>query len=274
MENVLQNLTLENIVSVASPILLALLVIIIGFYVAGAVSRLIKKRIEASEMDSSLAPFLSSLVSVLLKILVLVSAASTLGMEVASFAAIIAAAGFAIGMALQGSLANFAGGVMILTFKPFKVGDVITAQGFTAVVDQIQVFNTVLRTFDNQIITVPNGQLSNSPITNINRESTRRVDLAFGVGYDSDIDKVREVLKSVVDRCPHLMEDKDVAIVMTELADSSINFAVRLWTQTPNYWDVYFFMLENVKKEFDAANINIPYPTMDVNINQPTPSSL
>jgi len=268
MENLFETLTLESIVSFARPILLALLVIIIGFYVAGAISRFLKRRIEASEMDSSLAPFLSSIVGVLLKVLVLISAAATLGMEVTSFAAIVAAAGFAIGMALQGSLANFAGGVLILTFKPFQVGDVITAQGFTGVVDQIQVFNTVLRSFDNQIITIPNGQLSNAPITNINKESTRRVDMSFGVGYNEDIDKVRDVLKTVVDKCPHLLEDKDVAIVMTELADSSVNFAVRLWTNTTDYWNVYFFMLENVKKAFDAEGINIPYPTMDVNVNQ------
>jgi len=270
MENFWEDVDLQAILDIVKPVLLALLVIIVGFYITGVITRNLRKRILSSNIDDSLAPFLSSLISVLLKVLVLISAASTLGMDVVSFAGIIAAAGFAIGLALQGSLANFAGGVLILVFKPFKVGDVITAQGFTGVVDQIQVLNTVLRLFDNQIVIVPNGQIANGPITNINQESTRRVDITFGVSYNDDIDKVRNVLRSVVDSCPNLLEDKEKVIVLTELGDSSVNFTVRLWTETPNYWSVYFYMLENVKKQFDANDINIPFPTMEVNVSQHT----
>ena len=190
------------------------------------------------------------------------------GIETTSFVAILGAAGLAVGLALQGSLANFAGGVLILMFKPFKVGDLIEAQGFIATVKEIQIFNTILKTADNRIVIIPNGSLSNGSMVNINQESTRRVDFVFGIGYEDDIDKAKSILNTLADNDSRVLKDPAKVIVLSELADSSVNFTVRLWAKTEDYWGVYFDMQEAVKKSFDQQGISIPYPQQDVHMHQ------
>ncbi|KZY86423.1 mechanosensitive ion channel protein MscS, partial [Oleiphilus sp. HI0072] len=178
------------------------------------------------------------------------------------------AAGLAVGLALQGSLANFAGGVVILLFKPFKVGDLIEAQGYIGSVSEIQIFNTILKTGDNRVVIIPNGSLSSSSMVNINKETTRRVDLSFGIGYGDDIDQAKSLLKSLASHDARVLKDPAPVFVVAELADSSVNFTVRLWVNTSDYWGVFFDMQEGVKKAFDAHGISIPYPQQDVYMHQ------
>lgn len=249
-------------------VLLAIVVLFIGFKVTNFITRLVDKKLAKNNVDESLRPFLISVLSWLLKIAVFISAANTAGFKTTSFIALLGTAGLAIGLALQGSLSNFAGGVLILLLKPFKVGDVISAQGFTGAVDRITTFSTYLRTPDNQIISIPNGGLANSPITNINQEATRRVDFVFGIGYEDDIDKARSILENLLNSDSRVLKDPKYVIVVGELADSSVNFVVRAWVETQNYWGVHFDMIENVKKKFDQEKISIPYPQTDVHLHQ------
>lgn len=242
----------------------ALIVLIAGWIFIGILSSLFGRMMDKRKVDESLKPFVKSLVSVLLKVLLLITVAGMVGIEMTSFIAIIGAAGLAIGLALQGSLANFAGGVLILLFKPFKVGDFIEAQGMSGKVSEIQIFNTVLKTPDNKTIIMPNGPLASSNLVNFSTEPTRRVDFVFGIGYDSNIDKAKKVLQELIDADTRILDDPASAMMVSELADSSVNITVRVWAKTADYWGVYFDMLENVKKSFDKARINIPYPQMDV----------
>lgn len=190
------------------------------------------------------------------------------GIETTSFIAILAAAGLAIGLALQGSLANFAGGVLILMFRPYKVGDFVDAQGVTGTVDEIQIFNTVIKTGDNKRIIVPNGAISNGIITNFSAEATRRVDFIFGIGYDDDIAQAKSTLKRIFAEDDRVFTDPEPLVVVSELADSSVNFTCRVWVNAADYWGVFFDTTEKVKLVFDKENISIPYPQSDVHIHQ------
>lgn len=257
---------LELSLSYGPKLVLAILTLIIGFW-------LIKKVVSGADKsfsakDPTLGKFASSVASVLLKAVLLIAVASMVGIETTSFVAILGAAGLAVGLALQGSLANFAGGVLILMFKPFKVGDLIEAQGFIATVKEIQIFNTILKTADNRIVIIPNGALSNGSMVNINQESTRRVDFVFGIGYEDDIDKAKSILNTLADNDSRVLKDPAKQIVLSELADSSVNFTVRLWVNTADYWGVYFDMHEAVKKSFDQQGISIPFPQQDVHMHQ------
>jgi len=244
-----------------------LLVLFIGFKIAKVIANQVRKALLKGNFDDSLVPFLSSLVATILKILVVVSAMGMLGIEMTSFIAILGAAGLAIGMALSGTLQNFAGGVMILVFKPFKVGDFVEAQGQMGVIKEIQIFNTIMTTVDNKRIIIPNGGLSNSTMTNFSAEPVRRVDFTFGIGYGDDIDKAKKVLFEEIAKFPQILKEPAEPFVgVSELADSSVNFAVRVWVKGADYWDVFFGMNENVKKAFDASNISIPFPQTDVHI--------
>ncbi|WMX13325.1 MULTISPECIES: mechanosensitive ion channel family protein [unclassified Aureispira] len=256
----------ESFINALKSLGLAILVWIVGTIVINQVVKVITNAMQRAKMDASLRPFLISMIGTLLKVLLMLAVASTLGMEVTSFVAILSAAAFAVGMALQGGLANFAGGVMILVFKPFKIGDVIISQGFTGKVREIQIFNTILVTPDNQVIILPNGPVSNGPIQNITMEPTRRVDMTFGIGYGDDIQKAKEVIDQVLKSCPHITDHSKTAVFVSSLGDSSVNFAVRPWAATADYWAVHSYMQENIKLEFDRNNIGIPYPTMDVNV--------
>lgn len=219
-----------------------------------------KKIMEKGDYDVSLQKFLLNLGSWILKILLIITLLGTLGVPTTSFAAIIGAAGLAIGLALQGSLANFAGGVLIMIFRPFKIGDLIEAQGEVGVVKEIEIFTTRLIGRSNKEVILPNGALSNGNIVNYSTEGTRRVDLTFGVGYDSDIKKTKEVLMNVISAHPKVINDPAPTVNVLELADSSINFTVRPWCKTEDYWTVYFDVTEQTKEALDTAGIEIPYP--------------
>ncbi|MCF6295216.1 MAG: mechanosensitive ion channel [Flavobacteriaceae bacterium] len=248
------------ILNFSPQILTALAILIIGLFLIRIVTKLSRKMMKKSGVDVTLQKFLSNLVGWTLKILLFVVVISKLGIETTSFAAILAAAGLAIGLALQGSLANFAGGVLIMIFKPIKIGDLIEAQGEIGVVKEIEIFTTKLTGLSNKEIIIPNGSLSNGNIVNYTTEGTRRVDLVFGVGYDSDIKKTKEVLLNVLTSHPMVLQDPAPTVNVSELADSSINFAVRPWCNTDDYWTVFFDVTENTKEALDAAGIEIPYP--------------
>ena len=250
------------------PLLLAVVVLIVGLWVINRFVAATRKTLEMRSFDPTLGRFLTSLLGVVFKALLLISVASMIGIATTSFIAILGAAGLAIGLALQGSLANFAGGVLVLMFRPFKVGDFIEAQGVSGTVAEIQIFNTVIKTPDNKVMIVPNGPISNGIITNYSKESTRRVDFVFGIGYGDDMAQARSVLEGLVAADDRILSDPPSKVVVSELADSSVNFTVRVWVNAPDYWGVYFDMTESVKLAFDQANISIPYPQSDVHLHQ------
>ncbi|WP_271406432.1 mechanosensitive ion channel family protein [Tenacibaculum soleae] len=241
-------------------ILAAILIWIIGSWIIKKVMKVTSTIMMKRKYDESLQKFLLNLINWILKILLIIVLLSKLGVETTSFAAVIAAAGLAIGMALQGSLANFAGGVLIMIFKPIKIGDLIKAQGEIGVVKEIEIFTTKLTSPDNKLVIIPNGTLSNGNITNYTAEGRLRVDLTFGVGYDADIKQTKEVLLKVLTDNKKVLQDPAPTVNVSELADSSVNFAVRPWANTADYWDVYFETTENVKLALDKAGIEIPYP--------------
>lgn len=274
MEDQLQNSgqyvdTLINLFIVWGPKLAgALLALIIGLWLANMIAGGLSRRMEKSELDPSLRPFLKSLVSTLLKALVLISVLGMVGIEMTSFIAILGAAGLAIGMALSGTLQNFAGGVMILIFKPFKVGDVIEAQGYTGCVNAIQIFNTILKTPDNKTVIIPNGGLSTSSMVNYSTEATRRVDWTFGIAYGDDIDKAKKVLTELLMSNDNVLKDPAPFVELGELADSSVNFTVRAWVNAADYWAVHFYMLDKVYRKFAEEGLSIPFPQMDVHVDK------
>jgi small conductance mechanosensitive channel len=248
--------------------LLAIVVYFVGNFIIKRVLSLVGKGLEKKKVEITLHQFLLSILSTLLKAVQIIILASMLGIQTASFIAILGAAGLAIGLALQGSLANFAGGVLILLFRPFKNGDAIKAQGYVGSVEEIQIFNTILKTFDNQRIIIPNGLLSNGCVTNINVNGTRRVDMVFGIGYDDDIAKAKALLRTIIEADERVLKDQAVDIWVGEHGESSVNLFVRPWANAADYWGIYFDMMENVKVEFDKAGISIPFPQRDVHIQQ------
>ncbi len=258
--NTILNHLVEFISDYGIRILGAIVIWIVGSWIIKKILNSTKKLMTRQEYEISLQKFLINLISWTLKILLFLTILSKLGVETTSFAAILAAAGLAIGLALQGSLANFAGGVLIMIFKPFKVGDLIEAQGELGVVKEIEIFTTKLIKPANKLAIIPNGALSNGNIINFTAEGKLRVDLVFGVSYDSDIKQTREVLMNVINEHPKVLKDPAPVVKVLALADSSVNFAVRPWANAADYWDVYFDLTENTKIALDAAGIEIPYP--------------
>ncbi len=246
----------------------AVLTLIIGFIVIGIIVGFVNKTMLNRGVDPSLVPFLKSILSIVLKVALVLTVVGILGVEVTSFIAILGAAGLAVGLALQGTLQNFAGGVMILLFKPFRVGDVIDATGYVGSVNEIQIFNTIMKTPDNKTIIIPNGQLANASMTNYSTEPRRRVDWTIGIGYGDDVDKAKEVIRKLIDADSRILQDPEPFIAVSELADSSVNFAVRVWVESGDYWGVFFEMNENVYKTFAEVGLNIPFPQMDVHVHQ------
>ena len=246
----------------------AIAVWIIGGWIVKLIVKGVNKTMEKGNTDASLRPFLRGLRGGLLKVMVIITALGMLGIEMTSFIAILGAAGLAVGMALSGTLQNFAGGVMILIFKPFKVGDVIDAQGYVGAVKEIQIFNTMLKTPDNKTIIIPNGGLSTGAMVNFSTEERRRVDWTIGVGYGDDLDKARAVIQRLCDNDSRILTDTAVLIAVSELADSSVNFTVRAWVNAADYWGVFFAMNENVYNTFNKEGLNIPYPQMDVHVHK------
>jgi small conductance mechanosensitive channel len=263
---------INNLVSLAIAyglkLLLAVITLIVGLWLIKLLLRALGRGMEHRSIEPTLSKFLGSLLSVFLKILLLVTVISMVGVEMTSFIAILAAAGLAVGMALSGTLQNFAGGVIIILFRPFRVGDFIEAMGFMGTVKEIQIFNTVLTTVDNKTIIIPNGGLSGSPMTNFSTEPRRRVDFTFGIGYNDDINHAKKVIQSLIDADPRILQDPAPFIAVLELGDSSVNIVVRVWANSPDYWGIFFDMNENVKKSFDKEGISIPYPQRDVHIYQ------
>lgn len=247
-------------------LLLAIIVLIIGAIIIKKVTRGIRNVLTKREMDPSLIPFLSGITKALLWVLLVISVASMVGIATTSFVAVLGAAGLAVGLALQGSLSNFAGGVLILILRPYHVGDVIEAQGVIALVTEIQIFHTILKTYDNKTIIIPNGPLANGNIINYSTQETRLVEWIFGISYDDDIDKAREIIKKTIFTDERVLNKENPFINLAELGDNSVNFKVRAEVEQANYWAVFFEMTENVKKAFDKQGITIPYPQRDVHL--------
>ena len=246
----------------------AILILIIGRYAAKGIRVLIRRALQKAKVDDTLVSFVSSLCYVGIMAFVIIAALGQIGVQTASFVAVLAAAGLAVGLALQGSLSNFAAGVLMIIFKPFKVGDFIEGGSVAGVVEEIGIFTTELKSPDNKKIIVPNAKMTSDNIVNYTAKDVRRVDIVAGVSYGDDIDKVRKVLEEVLAKDDRILNDPAPTIGVLELADSSVNFAVRPWVKTTDYWDVFFATQENIKKQFDAAGISIPFPQQDVHLHK------
>jgi len=244
---------------------LAVITLLVGWWLISRLTSSIGRMLEARKVDRALSSFIGSLVSIVLRILLLISVASMIGVETTSFIAMIGAAGLAIGLALQGSLANFAGGVLIMLFRPFRAGDWIEAQGVSGSVDSIQIFHTTLKTGDNKVVIVPNGSLSNGHITNYSREPRRRADINIGIDYSSDIKKAREVLLEIA-QDPRVHVDPAPVVFVTGLGDSAVNLSLRVWVATGDFWPVTFSFTELAKERLTEAGIGIPFPQRVVHL--------
>ena len=246
----------------------AIVALIVGLYVVGIMVKVIGKVLDQSNTDPSLTSFIRSLVSILLKVMVYITAIGMLGVEMTSFIAILGAAGLAVGMALSGTLQNFAGGVMILLFKPYKVGDVIEAQGYVGSVKEIQIFTSILTTPDNKTVLIPNGPLATGSLINFSTQDTRRVDWTIGIAYGDDLDKAYEVIKGLIGEDDRILKDPEPFMALSALAGSSVNVVVRVWVNSPDYWGVFFDMNEKVYRSFDKEGLGIPFPQMDVHLHK------
>jgi small conductance mechanosensitive channel len=247
-------------------ILAAIAILIIGRWVAKWLRRLVERLLQKGKTDPIIIGFVSSIAYVGIMVFVVIAALGQLGIQTTSFIAILGAAGLAIGLALQGSLANFAAGFLMIIFRPFKVGDFIEGAGVAGTVDSIQIFTTTMKTPDNKIIIVPNAKLSGDNITNYSTQETRRVDLTVGASYEADIKHVRQVLEGIIADEARILAEPAPFIGVAELADNSVNFVVRVWTKSADYWGVHFDMTEQVKLRFDQEGIGIPYPQRDVHV--------
>ncbi len=259
---------LVTAVDFGQTVLLAVITLIIGFWLANKIGNTVSRGMNKKEIDPTLTPFIAKIITVTLKILVLISVAGVFGIQTASFIAVIGAAAFAIGLALQGTLGHFASGVLLLILRPFKVGDSVMISNIGGSIKEIGIFQTVIHTFDGQKVYLPNGMITSGAITNIATLGTLRVEWAFGIGYDDDIDKARGILRNILENDDRVLKEKNIDVFVSELADSSVNFKVRCWTLADDKWGVYFDTIEQVKKEFDKNGVNIPYPQMDVHLDK------
>ena len=247
-------------------IVAAILVLIIGKWIARKISKLLAVVLEKNKVDATLVGFLANITYYALLIMVVIAAAGQLGINTTSFLTIVGAAGLAIGLALKDSLANFASGVMLILFRPFQVGDLVSAAGVTGKVQKITIFTTIINTADNQRVIVPNGAITSDVITNVNANPTRRVDMVFGIGYDDDIAQAKKILLELLDADARVLKDPAPVVAVSELADSSVNFIVRPWVKPEDYWGVYLDLHEKVKVTFDDAGVSIPYPQQDLHL--------
>ncbi|MFC1829181.1 mechanosensitive ion channel family protein [Thermodesulfobacteriota bacterium] len=259
--------TIINLISIyALKFIAAVLIIIIGKWLSRKISNLIVKLLEKNKVDATLIGFSKSITYYTLLIVVLIAAAGQLGINTTSLLTIVGAAGLAVGLALKDSLSNFASGAMLILFRPFNVGDFVDAGGVAGTVERITIFNTIFKTPDNKKVIAPNSSITGSVITNNTANPTRRVDMVAGIGYDDDIAKTKEVLLDLVKADPRILSDPAPKVALSELADSSVNFVVRPWVKTEDYWDVYFDLTEQIKIAFDKEGISIPYPQQDVHL--------
>ena len=243
-------------------------IVVLGRWIALAIKKLVQRVMRHSKVDETLTSFVVHLTYIAVMAFVIIAALNQLGIQTASFIAVLGAAGLAIGLALQGSLANFAAGVLMIIFKPFKVGDFIEGSGTAGTVEEIQIFTTQLKTPDNKTIIIPNSKLTSDNIVNYSTKGTRRVDFVFGIGYGDDIDQAREIIQEIFSGDKRVLPDPQPVIVVSELADSSVNLTVRAWTSSADYWDFHFDTLERVKKAFDAQGVTIPFPQRDIHVHQ------
>jgi small conductance mechanosensitive channel len=261
MDKAVELLTLYGLKVVA-----AIIIFIIGRIVARFIEKMLQKMMKKKDVDEAIISFVGSLSYALLMIFVILASLNQLGIQTTSFIAIIGAAGLAIGLALQGSLSNFAAGFLLIIFKPFKVGDFIEAAGTMGTIENIQIFTTTLLTPDNKTVIVPNVKMTGDNITNWSTKGTRRVDLTAGIGYGDDIDKARQVISDVLAAEERILKEPASTVAVVEMADSSVNFVVRPWVNAGDYWPVYFAVTENIKKSFDKEGISIPFPQRDVHL--------
>ncbi len=259
-------MSIRGILSVGSRILIALVLLFVGRWIIKHLRKGLNRMLTNRKVEASLRSFLMSLANITLTLFLIIVIIGILGIDTTSFIAVFASAGLAVGMALSGTLQNFAGGVMILIFKPFKVGDYIEAQGQSGTVKEIQLFNTVINTADNKTILIPNGGLSTGIINNYSKENSRRVDWTFGIGYGDDYDKAKATIAQLLERDGRIFKEPAYFIALTSLGDSSVNIVVRAWTASSDYWGVFFDMNEKVYKRFAEVGLNIPYPQMDVHL--------
>ena len=266
------NALLEQVQPIATKAGLALIkaiaVFIIGRWVAKILTGAVKKAMHKADVEDTLETFIGNIVYTVLMAAVLLGVIQTLGVEATSLVALLGAAGLAVGLALQGSLSNFAAGVLIILFRPYKVGDYIEGAGVSGSVEALQIFTTTLLTPDNKRVIVPNSQMTDGVITNYSANDTRRLDLVAGVSYTDDLDKVHAVLKDIIDESEYVLDAPAPVIAVNELADSSVNFVVRPWVKTADYWSAHFTLTETIKKRFDAEGISIPFPQTDVHVYQ------
>ena len=265
MENFASRLQ-EWITLYGMKVIVAIIILIIGRWVAGLVKKIVLKSLAHRKTDPIVAAFVGNLAFVLLMVFVVIAALGQVGIHTGSFIAVLGAAGLAIGLALQGSLANFAAGFLLLVFRPFKKGDFIEGAGTAGIVEEIQVFTTILNTPDNKKVIIPNAKLTSDNIINYSATGTRRVEVIAGVSYSDDIDKVKAAIQSIIDAETRALADPAPMIALKELADSSVNFVVRIWVNTPDYWAVFFDTTEAIKRTFDQQGIAIPFPQRDVHL--------
>ncbi|EWC42952.1 mechanosensitive ion channel [Pseudomonas stutzeri] len=258
---------LPVVLQYGAQVLLALLTLLLGWWLINTLTGKVSSLLQRRKVDPTLHGFIGSLASIALKVLLLISVASMIGVETTSFIAVIGAAGLAIGLALQGSLGNFAGGVLILLFRPFRVGEWIEAQGVSGTVNSIQIFHTVLKTADNKTVVVPNGALSNGHITNYSREPRRRADINVGIDYSSDIKLARQILLEIAED-PRVLRDPEPVVFVTGLGDNAVNLSLRVWVATEDFWPVTFGFTELVKERMAAAGVGIPFPQRVVHLVQ------
>ena len=265
MEKLIEVITLW-ITTYSLKIAAAVVIFIIGKWLSRKITMLLTKLLEKNNIDVTLIKFLESIVYYILLIVVLIAAAGQLGINTTSFLTIVGAAGLAIGLALKDSLSNFASGFMLIMFHPFRVGDFVSVGGVTGTVQAVDIFNTTIHTPDNQKVIVPNSNITSDIITNVTANDTRRVDLVIGIGYDDDIAKAKNTLADIIKDEKRILENPAAKIAVSELADSSVNFVVRPWVKTSDYWDVYFDLTEKIKITFDSEGISFPYPQQDVHL--------
>ena len=265
LENIdLQEMLNTYVIPWGINIVLAAIIYIVGRMVAKIIVGIVRRLLNKANMDNILIDFVCSIVSTALLLFIIIAALNQLGVDTTSLIALMGAAGLAVGLALQGSLQNFASGVMLIVFRPFKTGDFVEAGGVAGTVEKISIFSTMMRTGDNREIIVPNGSIYGGTITNFSARPTRRIDMVFGIGYDDDLKKAQTILREIVTGDERVLKDPEPLIAVSELADSSVNFVVRPWVKSGDYWAVMFDLTEKVKLTFDEQGISIPYPQMDV----------
>lgn len=259
---------LNKLVSFIGDLFFAILIIIIGFKLVDILVSKIKKGKKFSSIEKSNQTFILSIISISLKIIVAIVSITVIGIPMSTIVAVVGSCGLALGLALQGGLSNIAGGIMIIIFKPFKVGDYIDTANYSGTVKEIYVFHTILKTIDNKLIVIPNGELSNNPIVNYSSMKERMLDLEINISYDNDIDKVREILLDIAKNNELVLKDKDILVKVKKHGDNSIVIAYRMWVNNSDYWDLKFYLLEEIKKRFDKNKITIPYNQLDVHISK------